>query len=206
MHPRGEHACEGERDQSADEQHDKGGDELPLTQFDEGEINLRERQGEANNDRGAGGAVVTLRTVNEFAVEGGAPAHGLARAACEGLLNFGAIRVVFHFFGVGFGIREDAASIVNDGYARAAARGSAGPVAEFDGVIGLRGIRESEAEKRGELVIGGTYCLAADDARGIELHGEQDDEEQGAIGEAELPEKSSSHGFRTDIRRRGLFS
>ena len=155
---------------------------------------------------GAGRAVVTLRAVNEFAVERGAAAHGLASAARERLLNFRAIRVVFHFFGVGFGIGKDAAGTVNDGYARAAAASSASPIAKFCGVVGLRRIRESEAEKRGELVIGGAYCLTANDAGGIKLHGKQNDEEQGAIGKAELPEQSSSHGFRRDIRRRGWFS
>ena len=116
-------------------------------------------------------AIVTLRAVNEFAVERGAAAHGLATAARERLLNFRTIRVVFHFFGVSFGIGEDAAGTINDGYARAVAGDPASPIAKFCGVVGLRRIRESEAEKRGELVVGGAYCLTAYDAGGIKLHG-----------------------------------
>jgi hypothetical protein len=93
------------------------------------------------------------------------------------------IRVVFHFFRVRVGIDEDAAGIVNDGDARAAASGSAGPVAEFDGIDGEGRVGEGETEEGGKLVVGRAYGLAADDASGVKLHGEQDDEKQGAVGE-----------------------
>ena len=61
---------------------------------------------------------------------------GLSCSVREAILNLGAIRVVFHFVSaIGFGISEDAAGMVNDGYARAAAGGPAGPVAQFGGVV-----------------------------------------------------------------------
>ena len=69
MHARSEHAREGEGDQSTDEQHDEGGDELPLAQLDEREINLRKRQGQADYDRGISGLVVALSAVHQFVAE-----------------------------------------------------------------------------------------------------------------------------------------
>ncbi len=132
---RGEYARESEGDQTADEQHDEGGDEQPLAKFDEREINLRKRHRQADYDRIAAGAVIALGAVNQFAAEGDAAMDGLSCAAREGILNLGTIRVVFHFVRVGFGISEDAAGVVNDGYARATAGGPAGPVAEFGGVV-----------------------------------------------------------------------
>ena len=115
-----------------------------MAEFDDREIDLRKRQGQANDDGRAAGAVITLRAINQFAVERGAATHGMARSAGKGLLNFGAIGVVFHCLGVGFGIGEDAAGTVDHGDARAAAGCPAGPGAKFGGVIGLRRIGESE--------------------------------------------------------------
>jgi hypothetical protein len=43
--------------------------------------------------------------------------------------------MVFHFVRVGFGINQDAAGMVNDGYPRATAGRPAGPVAQFGGVV-----------------------------------------------------------------------
>jgi len=206
LHARCKHPREGEGDQSTDEQHDEGGNELSLAKFDEREINLRKRQGQADYDRGISGLVIALGAIHQFVAESDAAVHGLACSAGQGILKLQPIRVVFHFVRVGFGIHEDAAGIVNDGYTRAAASSSAGPVAEFDGVSGEGRVGEGETKKGGELVVGGAYGLASDDARGVKLHREKDDEKQGAIGEAEPPEKPSSHGFRRGIQRRGLFS
>jgi hypothetical protein len=71
--------------------------------------------------------VIALGAIHQFVAESDAAVHGLACSVGQGILKLEPICVVFHFIGIGFGIHEDAAGIVNDGYAGAAASGSAGP-------------------------------------------------------------------------------
>jgi hypothetical protein len=98
-------------------------------------MSSRKRHRQADYDRIAAGAVIALGAVNQFAAEGDAAMDGLSGSARESILNLGTIRMVFHFVRVGFGINQDAAGMVNDGYPRATAGRPAGPVAQFGGVV-----------------------------------------------------------------------
>jgi hypothetical protein len=93
------------------------------------------------------------------------------------LLKLDAIRVVFHFIGIGGGIGENLTGAVNDRYTRAALGHAFGPTAECKCVGRAWRICESEFQKRAERIIGGADGLTAHDADRVKVHGEQDYEE-----------------------------
>ena len=167
---------------------------------------MRLWKGEADDDRWTRRRLIADGAIDEIEIQRVAVADGGSAAGGEGLADFGAIGVVLHCFGIVGGIIEDAAGGIDDGDARAALGKPRDPGMKSRAIGQLRRARLGDLEERGELVVGGTNGIALEDTGGIEIHGDENGDEEGDVGQPEFPEKPSSHGFRKDSQRRESFS
>ena len=131
----------------------------------------------------------------------------IAFARGECLLNFRSLRMILHGLRIVRRIGQNAAAAVNHGDARAALRH---PVASTrEARRRRRTAADAPAQDSGARRAyrrPSEWNRAEERARGVEINGKKDAEEQGEIRQPKFPEKPSSHGFRRDSRRRESFS